>query len=132
MPDVSASGREQQLAEIEDLIRTMPPRATILPHSPENSAWFGRALAAIENWDPVKGFQAATYLPEIMRPVPQAANVGVQKLTILLHQARHDLLAQIPGAGNVAVAGVWCSITLTRFARSSNSQSWICSSWIHT
>jgi hypothetical protein len=96
---------EQLLAEIEDVIRTMPPRATILQQSSENSAWFGRALSAIENWNLVKGTMASLYLSEIMRPIPQPANVGVQKLTILLHQARHDLLAQIPGAGNVAVTG---------------------------
>jgi hypothetical protein len=40
---------EQLLAEIEDLIRTMPDRATIRHELPENFAWFGRAAALVRN-----------------------------------------------------------------------------------
>lgn len=46
--------REQLLVEMEEIIRTMPPRATIRHETEENVAWFGRASTAIEKWNPPK------------------------------------------------------------------------------
>ena len=39
--------KEQLLAEVEDTIRTMPPRGTIRHETTENFDWFGRAVAVI-------------------------------------------------------------------------------------
>jgi len=41
----------QLFSEIEDLIRTMPPRTTISDITEDNSSWLGRALALIKMWD---------------------------------------------------------------------------------
>jgi hypothetical protein len=54
--------KEQLLAEVEDIITTMPPRATIRHDTQENVNWFGRASAAIENWNPSKSALVKEYL----------------------------------------------------------------------
>ena len=46
---------EQLLAELEDLLRTMPKEATIRHDIDENFGWLGRAAAIIERWSPSKG-----------------------------------------------------------------------------
>jgi hypothetical protein len=40
--------QEQLLAELEDLLRTMPPKETLGLVTDENLAWLGRAAAVIE------------------------------------------------------------------------------------
>jgi hypothetical protein len=94
---------EKRLAEIEDTIRTMPPLETILDQSPENDAWLGRASAAIESWDRSQSPILRMLLNQIMSTSPVAANQALRQFTILLHQARHDLLVQMPGAGTAAI-----------------------------
>ena len=42
---------EDLLSQIEDAIRTMPPRTTIRHDLPENHGWFGRVLALVTAWD---------------------------------------------------------------------------------
>lgn len=93
----------RQLSEIEDVIRTMPSPVTILHHSPENDAWFGRACAAIESWDKSKGVLLGLFLAQITSPSRNLPNEGLRQFRMLLHQACHDLLLQTPGSGNVAV-----------------------------
>jgi hypothetical protein len=39
------------LAELEDLLRTMPPRATLRHTTEENFAWFGRARSIVAAWN---------------------------------------------------------------------------------
>ena len=47
--------QEQLLAELEDLLRTMPNEATIRHDTDENFSWLGRAAAIIERWNESKG-----------------------------------------------------------------------------
>jgi hypothetical protein len=101
---MGTAGSEQLLAEIEDIMRTMPPRATIRHDRPENLAWFGRAAAALESWSPSKVTLLRGLLDGTMDLNAHFAGVALRKLEMLLHQARHDLVAQIPGAGNAAVS----------------------------
>jgi hypothetical protein len=99
---MASSGKEQLLAEVEDVLRTMPSRATI--RDPENAAWFGRALAAIERWNSGKGILiAAPYVKDVMDGNMLISGKALHGLTVLIHQAHHDLLAQVPGAGSIAV-----------------------------
>jgi hypothetical protein len=47
------------LAEIEDVIRTMPSQAILrLGHLPEAFSWFGRAAAAVARSDEAAGVRA--------------------------------------------------------------------------
>jgi hypothetical protein len=66
-------------------------------------AWFGRACAAIESWDQYKGPIVAHYLSYF--GIPGTGGSSIMRFTMLLHQARHDLLAQLPASGSVAISG---------------------------
>jgi len=41
---------QQLLAEVEDVLRTMPRRAALRHETDENFGWLGRAAAVIEQW----------------------------------------------------------------------------------
>ena len=43
----------QQLAEVDDLLRTMPPIASFESAGAEHYAWLGRASALVHRWDSV-------------------------------------------------------------------------------
>jgi len=95
--------KEQLLAEIDDLLRAMPPRQTIRHETEENLAWFGRVSAVIENWNPLMGRELRACLDQFHGVVARNATEGFRKLMTLLHQARHDLRMQTLGPANVAV-----------------------------
>ncbi len=46
--------QEVLLAEVEDLLRTMPNRATLAHNNDENYSWFGRVAEFVDEWDPIK------------------------------------------------------------------------------
>lgn len=96
--------KEQLLAEIEDLVRTMPPRATIRHETEENLAWLGRLSAVIEKWNPLKGGLLMDSLHQFNEMNAQQTREGFRGLMTLLHQARHDLRMETLGPANVVVA----------------------------
>jgi len=93
--------KEQLLAEVEDLLRTMPSMAKIRESLPENYAWMGRAAAVIEKWQPTKtfglrlSFQKATNI----RLGPD----GYTEIAVLLHEARSALRMETVGPVSVAI-----------------------------
>lgn len=96
--------KEQLLVEIEDLLRTMPPRPTIRHETEENLSWFGRASAVVEEWNPGKGTLMRDLLDRVHGLQGHDASVALRRLLTLLHQVRHDLRMQTLGPLNVAVA----------------------------
>jgi hypothetical protein len=96
--------KEQLFVEIEDIIRTMPPRAMIRHETEENVAWFGRASNAIEKWNPLKAPLVKEYLDLFFsnRHVGET-RFGFTKLLTLLHQAQSDLQLETMGPANVAI-----------------------------
>jgi hypothetical protein len=42
--------KEELLGEVEDIIRTMPPRPTLSHETDENFAWLGRVSAFVNAW----------------------------------------------------------------------------------
>jgi hypothetical protein len=94
---------EQLLAEIEDILRTMPARPTIRHDTEENFAWLGRVSAAIEQWDMPKAILLRGYLDQFHGIMAIQAGEGFRKVMTLLHQARHDLRMKTLGPMNVAV-----------------------------
>jgi hypothetical protein len=95
--------KEQLLGEVEDVLRTMPPRGTIhLVDQPDNLAWMGRAAAVIDQWSPGYGFSAQTCLRGIRSQRAHSIFEGVAELLSLLHQARYDLRMQTVGPTNIA------------------------------
>ncbi len=95
--------KEQLLAEVEDILRTMPPRATIRHESDENLAWLGRVSAVIEQWNQAKTTWLSVSLEQIHGGTALDGGTGYRRLMTLLHQARHDLRMQTVGPTNVAV-----------------------------
>ena len=93
----------RQLAEIEDTIRTMPPLTGILHNSPENEAWFGRASAAIVSWDSSSSPIIRLFIGQIASGDLPTAIGALRQFKMLLHQARHALIVQMPGTGGVSI-----------------------------
>lgn len=95
---------DQLLAEIEDIIRSIPPRATIHHENLDNIVWFGRALSAIENWDVTKGHLARGYVEQFFSAGNAHQNsFNLPKLRILLSQASNDLRMKTIGPVNAAI-----------------------------
>jgi hypothetical protein len=96
--------KERLLAEIEDIIRTMPAVRALRDDKPENHAWLGRASAAISNWNAPKSVYVPQCIDQIIGPTEYGATLALRRLTTLLNEARHDLILQIPGTGNTAIS----------------------------
>src|SRR2546430_8388970 len=96
--------KEQLLAEVEDLLRTMPSMATIRHQTPDNFSWLGRAAAVIEQWDSPKSIPFSVYLNELRGFKGVNVTAGLSGLMTMLHQARHDLRMQTVGPISVAIS----------------------------
>jgi hypothetical protein len=99
---------EQLLAEIEDVIRTMPPLQKIHNLDPENFSWWGRASAVINLWDRFKTVTFNDYVRKAQSSMALEAERGLGGVLTMLHQARHELrlrtvgpLTAIIGQGSV-------------------------------
>ncbi|MBI2562241.1 MAG: hypothetical protein HYW08_07600 [candidate division NC10 bacterium] len=95
--------KEQLLAEVEDLLRTMPPRETICHPTDENLRWQGRVAAVIDEWDRSKAISLGGCLDKLHGIHAVDQYEGWRKLLVLLHQARYDLRMQTLGPVNVAL-----------------------------
>lgn len=94
---------EQLLAEVEDVLRSMPPRETARHRTEENLSWLGRVAAVLKRWDPSS---AAVCDQAISDRSSLRAFEGVQaldRLSTMLHEARSDLRMQL-GQGSVVVS----------------------------
>ena len=81
----------QLLAELEEVLGTVPPLATRRHDTPENHAWLGRAANVIERWDPQKGPVFVQCLKQFHDVVAREASEAFRQIMVLLHQAQHDL-----------------------------------------
>jgi hypothetical protein len=95
---------EQLLAEVEDLLRTMPPRPTIRHDTDENLSWLGRVAAVINGWNPANGALLRIHLGAFHRPDHSAANQAFRQILTLLNEARHDLRMKTTGPMSVALS----------------------------
>ena len=95
---------EQLLAEIEDVIRTMPSRATIRHETPENLSWLGRASAVMHLWDRVRAVTFDRHVTNLHALLAREADQGLRGLLTMLHQAGHELRLSTVGPLTVAVA----------------------------
>jgi hypothetical protein len=99
----AALTKQQLLAEIEDIVRTMPPRPTIRHETEENLSWMGRVSAAIEQWNPAKSAVLSKYLDDFGSVLARPSIEAFRRILTLLHQARHDLRMQTVGPLSVVV-----------------------------
>lgn len=100
---MSALTPEQLLAEVEDLLRTMPERATIRHELPENYSWFGRAAALVAEWSPAKSPEFDVLLRQFQNPMAREAGQALSGMLMLFHRARHDLRLKAVGPLTVAI-----------------------------
>jgi hypothetical protein len=94
---------EELLVELEVLLRTMPPRASIRHSTDENLSWLGRAAAIINAWNMSHSVIAQQLLDEMRGPSGRSASESFTKFLVLLNQARADLRMKTVGPSNVAV-----------------------------
>lgn len=99
-----ALSKEQLLAEVEDLLRTMPPRGSALDANDENLAWYGRASAVIGAWNSTKALDFRLALGEIESGNRSRGGVGLNRVTSLMNEARFDLRMNTTGPVAAAVA----------------------------
>jgi len=95
---------EQLLNEIEDVIRTMPPRATIRHETSENLSWLGRASAVIHLWDPLKAVMFDHHVANIHATMARDADQGLRGALTMIHQASHELRLRTVGPLTIAVS----------------------------
>jgi hypothetical protein len=91
------------LAEIEDVLRSMPPRATLRHQTDENLGWLGRATAVISLWNLIQGGAARAHVAQFHDVMAIPSNKGYLGLMSLLHEARSDLRMRTLGPTNIAV-----------------------------
>ncbi len=94
---------EQLLAEIEDVIRTMPSRETIHNDSPEILSWMGRASAVMHAWDPVRAVIFNRHITDVHAHMAIDSYRGFLGVIKMLHQARHELRLRTVGPLTVSV-----------------------------
>lgn len=101
-PFNSTISKERLLAEIEDVIRNMPPFNTFKRGEDQSLVWLGRTSAVLEKWD---FSRTATVILLGNRLVSGYPDFSSWKgLHALLHQARHDLSMELPSSGSVAIS----------------------------
>lgn len=95
--------QEELLGEVEDILRTMPDRATLRHPTDENFAWLGRVSAFVEAWDVPKQIPLNIAMNQFHGQMARDAQEGLRKILTLLHQARHDLRMKTIGPVNAAL-----------------------------
>lgn len=95
--------KEDLLIEVEDLLRNVPNSSTITHDLEENYSWFGRVQAVINAWNPAKSVSLPFHMIEITGNSATNPKVGLGKIRILLHEARHDLRMKTVGPVSIAI-----------------------------
>ena len=94
----------QILAELEDLLRTMPPHPTLRHPTEENFAWFGRARSIVAAWNGSSSIFFGPYVETFIGSInAHAAEEAFAKLMTILQEARFDLRMRTTGPLSVAV-----------------------------
>jgi hypothetical protein len=94
---------EELPGEVEDILRTMPPRETLRHPTDENFAWLGRVAAFVEAWNSVKSIALTAAMDQFQGQMARDAQEGFRKIVTLLHQARQDLRMKTVGPVNAAL-----------------------------
>ena len=79
---------EQLLAEIDDLVRTMPAALDAGNGSSYSTAWLGRTAAILTEWDYTQGPVFKHHIDNINSGIGAHIQTGLKKLSVMLSQAR--------------------------------------------
>jgi hypothetical protein len=94
--------KEQLLAEVEDLLRNVPPFHEM--RGDNGLAWFGRFSAVIRSWDFSRAAEVMLAQQELGAMTPSMNNNGYCRIVALLNEARHTLRMDTVGPLSVPVA----------------------------
>lgn len=94
---------QQLLAEFDDLLRIMPPRATIRHDTQDNLAWLGRAAALVNLWNRFQSPFFQNHLDKLSGNMAAEGDIGFRNISMMLHQARHELQLKTIGPLTVAI-----------------------------
>jgi len=91
--------RHSLRVEIEEILKSMPPRATIRHRdNADNVHWFGRVCAAISKWNPSKRALAQECIDLFFSNRPaRDAGTGLNSLLILINEAKAELQSESDG-----------------------------------
>ncbi len=96
---------DQLLAEIEDILRTMPEAQSLGNDTNDVFAWLGRSSAAIHAWDPLKAaIQFDRRVDKLSSSLVADFNPALRGVHVMLHQARHDLRMRTVGPMSMNIA----------------------------
>ena len=76
----------QLLAEVEDLLRTMPPKSAIRHDTQENFAGLGRLSAAIKAWSFAESLPLGLAVKQLHGKMASDVSQGFSQIMTLLHQ----------------------------------------------
>jgi hypothetical protein len=91
------------LAEVEDVIRTMPSQEVLRRDVPETFSWLGRAVSAIARWDHSSAERARACVKRMQEMDMRVAYQGYIGLMVVLEEARSDLRFATLGPVNTAI-----------------------------
>lgn len=100
---ISGAGpdKETLLAEIEDVLRTVPSLETLMQDTPESLTWLGRASAAMALWNALKALAFQQASKQVISDF--YAGTSLREMMILLHEAQNDLRMRTLGPVSVAI-----------------------------
>src|SRR5262249_33257483 len=101
--EATGGQNEALLAEIEDVIRTMPSEQVLRQDGPETFSWLGHAQSAITRWDAASGERARACVGTMQGPMLSEAHRGYINLMVILHEARSSLRFDTLGPVNTAI-----------------------------
>jgi hypothetical protein len=102
-PKITDPASAPLLAEIEDVIRTMPSREVFNKNGPEAFSLFGRAISGVSHRDFAAGERARTAVSLIQNVMMAEFQWGYLALMVVLEQARNSLRFQTLGPVNSAI-----------------------------
>ena len=97
--------KEDILANLEDLLRTMPSRREIRTNNSDVLIWIGRAAAIISEWRPAVEPKFSRFIDGLNDSHAIDSQAAFRGLFILLNQARSDLQMKTMGPLNIALSG---------------------------
>ena len=101
---MSSLNPPQLLAEVDDLLRTMPTADSFGSSTPEHMAWLGRASALVHAWDSTKAVvRFDGFVAQMNSRMARDVDAGAKSVLTMLHQLRHDARMRIPGSQGVAI-----------------------------
>jgi len=90
-------------SQFEELLRTMPERATFRHHTPENIAWQGRALNLVKMWDPSEFISFSMAMGNLETPLAALSSAAINQVMRTVHHAHSSLQMKVAGPTAILV-----------------------------